>query len=110
MFHSGYRPFQCEFCDKKFTNKGEVKVHQRTHTGEKPYHCEYCKKGFSSNAFLKIHRKKHDKEKVAEIDFDTELMKNAYSCVLNTSHTVLGDMPDFLSETCLYYKTCNTIL
>ena len=34
----------------------------------------------------------------------------AYSCVLNTSHTVLGDMPDFLSETCLYYKTCHTIL
>ena len=33
-----------------------------------------------------------------------------YSCVLNTSHTVLGDMPDFLSETCLYYKTCHTIL
>ena len=36
--------------------------------------------------------------------------KDKYSCVLNTSHTVLGDMPDFLSETCLYYKTCHTIL
>ena len=35
---------------------------------------------------------------------------SAYSCVLNTSHTLLGDMPDFLSETCLYYNTCHTIL
>ena len=32
----------------------------------------------------------------------------SYPCVCNTSNTVLGDMP--LLETCLYYKTCHTIV
>ena len=30
--------------------------------------------------------------------FSKNLKKNAYSCVLNTSHTVLGDMPDFYQK------------
>ena len=57
--HSGLKPFQCEECDKTFARKGDLTVHSRTHSGEKPYQCEYCDKAFAQSSHLNTHRKTH---------------------------------------------------
>nr|CDJ88226.1 Zinc finger domain containing protein [Haemonchus contortus] len=50
-----YASSLCQFCDKCFTNQGNMQVHQRVHTGEKPYSCSACGKSYAQKVGLKIH-------------------------------------------------------
>ncbi|KAH7729511.1 zinc finger protein [Aphelenchoides avenae] len=51
-----YASSLCNFCDKSFTNQGNMQVHQRVHTGERPYKCEACGKSYAQKVGLKIHQ------------------------------------------------------
>ena len=56
--HLGIRNYCCNYCGKKFTQKGPLITHERVHTGEKPYTCGQCGKAFSAHSGLYQHRRR----------------------------------------------------
>jgi len=59
--HIGEKRYRCKICKKKFVQRSNLKTHKLTHTGEKPFHCTLCDKKFTRNDSLKKHMKKHPK-------------------------------------------------
>lgn len=57
------KPYQCNVCFKRFTQKAHLTTHRRTHTGEKPYACHICQKRFAQSSHLNSHKRTHTGEK-----------------------------------------------
>ncbi|XP_076046909.1 Zn finger homeodomain 1 [Oratosquilla oratoria] len=49
------RRFKCDECGKAFKFKHHLKEHKRIHSGEKPFECEYCTKRFSHSGSYSSH-------------------------------------------------------
>ncbi|KAI4251355.1 MAG: hypothetical protein LQ352_004900 [Teloschistes flavicans] len=63
LTHSKYCQYSCQYCFKKVSTTGQLKIHERTHTGEKPVNCDFCDKTTSNESQMAIHRRTHTGEK-----------------------------------------------
>ena len=63
LIHTGEKSFICDICQKAFSRKDNLKLHKFTHSGEKPFICEFCESSFSQRRHLKLHQLTHTGEK-----------------------------------------------
>lgn len=64
--HLNEKPFRCQLCNKKFTQKSDLAKHTYTHSGIKPFLCLTCEKPFSQSSNLYTHMKRIHKIKPAK--------------------------------------------
>ncbi|XP_075237751.1 uncharacterized protein LOC142333979 [Lycorma delicatula] len=56
------KSFICNFCQKSFHRKHDLKRHINSHTKEKNYICNFCSKSFNESSELNLHFKIHMEE------------------------------------------------
>ena len=45
--HTNEKPYECDVCEKRFSESSSLTNHMRIHTNEKPYECDVCEKRFT---------------------------------------------------------------
>jgi len=96
--------FNCDQCEKSFSNSGVLKSHKNIHLDEKPFKCDVCDKGFAQAGNLKTHKIRYHEgpdlqENSAEttvsveVDISSEVAENEQS-----EEVVAGDKCGYCEE------------
>lgn len=71
--HKGIKPFNCGLCGKGFTDKSNMRAHEKTHSGGKRLTCHMCPRKFEDEKYLRSHIDRiHKAEKPSGIQPDTD--------------------------------------
>ncbi|KAL0273949.1 UNVERIFIED_CONTAM: hypothetical protein PYX00_006506 [Menopon gallinae] len=60
LHSSQNKSWACEICGKKYSSRNLLEEHKNTHTGVRPYVCTNCGKDFASKYTFKAHKKTHE--------------------------------------------------
>ena len=66
--HSTERPFECDKCGKRFSNKIYLGKHLSVHEEVRKYECSFCGKKFKYKKHVNVHEKIHRQEYTAECE------------------------------------------
>lgn len=73
--HSGNKPFECNICQKRYTNQSNLDRHVRVfHKKERLHTCTTCRKTFAQLSTLRLHQSVH----VAVREFACDLCNNKF--------------------------------
>jgi hypothetical protein len=59
---------RCRFCSKGFVTPSKLQRHERIHTGDKPFGCDCCSQRFTQRCGLKVHTQLHARELMVASD------------------------------------------
>jgi uncharacterized Zn-finger protein len=92
------KPFKCEMCFRKFSEKGTLKTHLKVHSELRPFICSAkgCNKTFRSNSNLKNHQKLHENKKSDEFSpFSNDVTESEQSHMQIFNFNLIDSLPDY---------------
>lgn len=72
FYFVGLRTYRCDICFKAFNRASNLTTHKRIHTGERPFNCTFCDRKFGFKHVLNAHLKTHKSVKTEDVKFKTE--------------------------------------